>query len=139
MLQTSNHSIRVHWLVAHGPLAKLQLVQECNLTTVDCAHTRKVVGNAAAHESIMHSNLFSSAHCHCTRQFQQPGQDRLSGKLLRFPKPIIEIVHNIHAMTFVNLSHLICGHLCNTNGHCMLLSFAIDGDRLTCFCLQTQT
>ena len=72
-------------------------------------------------------------------RLSQPDQDRLSGKLLRLPKPVIEIVDYIYAMTLVDLPHLFCRHLCDTNGHCMLLSLAIDGNRLTCFCLQTQT
>ena len=37
---------------------------------------------------------------------ERPGQDRLSGKLLRLPKPIIEIVDYIHTVTFVDLPHL---------------------------------
>ena len=61
----------------------------------------------------------------------------MSGKLLRFPKPIIEIVDYIHTMALVDLPHLFCGHLCDTNGHCMLLSLTIDCDGLACFCLQT--
>ena len=65
-------------------------------------------------------------------------KDRHLSKLLRLPEPIIEIVDYINTMTLVDLPHFFCGHLCDTNGHRMLLSLTIDCNRLACFCLQTQ-